>query len=199
MQPEAVAQSAQAWADSSLCRLYQAAYRGLGLVQQSIGTRTLGPEAVEVLRAGLEAEIVGEAARLNRRLVLVTLAVAGAPFLGLLGTVVGIMVTFGAIAMAGDVNVNTIAPGVAAALSTTVAGLIVAIPAMYAYNWLATQIKDATSAMEVFANEVLGRLALDGLARTLAAGQATPAAATAATAPAAATTMTAMATGPAAA
>jgi biopolymer transport protein ExbB len=97
---------------------------------------------------------------MNDRLVLLTLSVSGAPFLGLLGTVVGIMVTFGTIAMAGDVNVNTIAPGVAAALATTVAGLIVAIPVMFGYNQLATQIKELTASMEVYANELMGKIAL---------------------------------------
>jgi biopolymer transport protein ExbB len=165
MQGDAVEASARAWPDSPLCRLYGAAHRELGVVQasQPAAASGLTPQAMEVLRAGLDAEIVGQVNRLNGRMVLLTMAVAGAPFLGLLGTVVGIMITFGAIAMAGDVNVNTIAPGVAAALSTTVAGLIVAIPAMYGYNLLATRIREVTAGMEVFANELLGRLALQSM------------------------------------
>jgi biopolymer transport protein ExbB len=92
--------------------------------------------------------------------VLLTLSVSGAPFLGLFGTVVGIMITFATIAATGDVNVNTIAPGVAAALTTTVAGLMVAISVMFAYNHLTLRISNLTSAMEVFADELVGRLAL---------------------------------------
>ena len=68
------------------------------------------------------------------------------------------------------VNVNTIAPGVAAALATTVAGLIVAIPAMFGYNVLATRVKELTSAMELFANELLARLALRAAQQAAAPG-----------------------------
>jgi biopolymer transport protein ExbB len=74
-------------------------------------------------------------------MVLLTIAISGGPFLGLLGTVVGVMITFAAIAAAGDVNVNSIAPGIAAALLATVAGLAVAIPALFGYNYLASRIK----------------------------------------------------------
>jgi biopolymer transport protein ExbB len=79
--------------------------------------------------------------------------------LGLLGTVVGVMITFAAIAAAGDVNVNAIAPGIAAALVATVAGLAVAIPALFGYNWLAAQIKNASQDTQVFLDEFLTRSA----------------------------------------
>jgi len=160
MQPEALQSGEQAWRDSSLFRLYQAAQREIGTVRAAGVVGELTPQALEVVRSGIDSSIVDESTRLNSRLVLLTLAVSAAPFLGLLGTVVGIMITFGTIAMAGDVNVNTIAPGVAAALATTVAGLIVAIPAMFGYNVLATRVKVLTSTMELFANELLARLAL---------------------------------------
>lgn len=123
------------------------------------GGSALAPANLEVIKANIDTTIVNESHRMNRWMVVLTLAVSAAPFLGLLGTVVGIMITFGAIALAGDVNVNTIAPGVAAALATTVAGLAVAIPVMFGYNYLATKIRELTMAMEVFANELVGRLA----------------------------------------
>jgi biopolymer transport protein ExbB len=118
------------------------------------------PEVSEVLRATIDAEIVRQAARLNREMVVPTLAISGAPFLGLLGTVIGVMITFGAITLVGDVNVATIAPGVAAALVTTVAGLLVAIPVMFGYNRLTTVIRDLTIGMETFANKLLARIAM---------------------------------------
>ena len=71
---------------------------------------------------------------MNSQMVLLTIAISGGPFLGLLGTVMGVMITFAAIAASGDVNISAIAPGVAAALLTTVAGLVVAIPALFGYN-----------------------------------------------------------------
>jgi biopolymer transport protein ExbB len=91
--------------------------------------------------------------------VLLTISISGGPFLGLLGTVVGVMITFAAIAAAGDVNVNAIAPGIAAALVATVAGLAVAIPALFAYNWFAIQIKNISSDLAVFCDEFLTRSA----------------------------------------
>ena len=92
-------------------------------------------------------------------MVFLTIAISGGPFLGLLGTVVGVMITFAAIAAAGDVNVNAIAPGIAAALLATVAGLSVAIPALFGYNWLASQIKNVSADMTVFADEFLTKAA----------------------------------------
>jgi biopolymer transport protein ExbB len=91
--------------------------------------------------------------------VMLTIAISGGPFLGLLGTVVGVMITFAAIAASGDVNVNAIAPGIAAALVATVAGLGVAIPALFGYNYLITRIKDSTVEMQVFVDELVTRMA----------------------------------------
>jgi biopolymer transport protein ExbB len=149
---------------ASLLRLYRRAMEELGhmleLHEQSGYGRRLSPQGLEALRSSLDVVMVDEVQRLNHKLVLLTLSVSGAPFLGLFGTVVGIMITFATIAATGDVNVNTIAPGVAAALTTTVAGLMVAIPVMFAYNHLTLRISNLTSAMEVFADELVGQLAL---------------------------------------
>ena len=92
-------------------------------------------------------------------MVMLTIAISGGPFLGLLGTVVGVMITFAAIAAAGDVNVNAIAPGIAAALLATVDGLAVAIPALFGYNYLASRIKNISADMQIFVDEFVTRLA----------------------------------------
>jgi biopolymer transport protein ExbB len=123
------------------------------------GGRMLSPQAIESIRAMLDSGFVQETQRLNRMMVMLTIAISGGPFLGLLGTVVGVMITFAAIAASGDVNVNAIAPGIAAALVATVAGLGVAIPSLFAYNYLITRIKDATSEMQVFVEELIARIA----------------------------------------
>ncbi|MCP5277239.1 MAG: DUF2341 domain-containing protein [Thiobacillus sp.] len=150
--------------DAALLRLYTHAMaelrRILDIHEQQGYHRALSPQGLEALRSSLDVALVGEVQRMNHKLVLLTLAVSGGPFLGLFGTVVGIMITFATIAATGDVNVNTIAPGVAAALTTTVAGLMIAIPAMFGYNHLAIRIRDLTSAMEVFTDELVGRIAL---------------------------------------
>jgi len=120
---------------------------------------SLSGPALDAIRASLDAAMVRVNQRLNSQIVLLTIAISGGPFLGLLGTVVGVMITFAAIAAAGDVNVNSIAPGIAAALVATVAGLGVAIPALFGYNWLAIQIKNVSADTQVFADEFLTKAA----------------------------------------
>ena len=120
---------------------------------------SLSAAALDAIRAALDAAMVRESQRLNSGMVLLTIAISGGPFLGLLGTVVGVMITFAAIAAAGDVNVNAIAPGIAAALVATVAGLAVAIPALFGYNWLASRIKNVSADTQVFADEFLTKSA----------------------------------------
>ncbi|WP_354174907.1 DUF2341 domain-containing protein [Bradyrhizobium sp. LA6.1] len=123
------------------------------------GYRRLSPQAIQSIRAVLDSGYVRESQRLNRLMVMLTIAISGGPFLGLLGTVVGVMITFAAIAASGDVNVNAIAPGIAAALVATVAGLGVAIPSLFAYNYLTIRIKDVSSEMQVFVDEFITRIA----------------------------------------
>jgi biopolymer transport protein ExbB len=130
-----------------------AAYRKAGRKME------ISEPSLEAIRAAVEARLVRELQRLNSKMVLLTIAIAGGPFLGLLGTVVGVMITFAAIAAAGDVNVNAIAPGIAAALVATVAGLAVAIPALFGYNYLTGRIGDLTSDMQVFVDELTTRIA----------------------------------------
>jgi biopolymer transport protein ExbB len=117
-----------------------------------------GP-SLEAIRASLNAGLTREMAKLNSKMVLLTIAISGGPFLGLLGTVIGVMITFAAIAAAGDVNVNAIAPGIAAALVATVAGLTVAIPALFGYNYLGSRIKGIVTEMQVFVDEFETRIA----------------------------------------
>lgn len=119
----------------------------------------LSAESIAAIRASLDSVQVREMQSMNRLMVLLTIAISGGPFLGLLGTVVGVMITFAAIAASGDVNVNAIAPGIAAALVATVAGLAVAIPALFGYNWLLTRVKNTTATMNVFVDELVTKLA----------------------------------------
>jgi biopolymer transport protein ExbB len=149
---------------STLYHLYHAGIRQvqLRLAGKAAGaarTDTLTPQGLDAIRATIDAANVRETQKLNSQMVLLTLAIAGGPFLGLLGTVVGVMITFAVIAATGDVNVNSIAPGIAAALAATVAGLAVAIPALFGYNWLASQIKEVVADNRVFIDEFVTRLA----------------------------------------
>jgi biopolymer transport protein ExbB len=144
---------------SPLYHLYHLAIHELKLLQGD-ADQAVTPQAWNYLHVKLDSHIVMESQRLNKNMVLLTIAIAGGPFLGLLGTVVGVMITFAAIAASGDVNINSIAPGIAAALLATVAGLAVAIPALFAYNYLLTQIKDITANMRIFADEFLALLSM---------------------------------------
>ena len=120
---------------------------------------TLSGRSIQAIRAMLDGGLVRESQKLNNLMVLLTIAISGGPFLGLLGTVVGVMITFAAIAAQGDVNVNAIAPGIAAALAATVAGLAVAIPALFGYNYLLSNVKNAASDMNVFIDEFTTKIA----------------------------------------
>jgi biopolymer transport protein ExbB len=148
-------------AGSSVFRLYQIGLKEIAKrVTSAEGKRQpLSDVGSNAVRATLDAAMLRENQKFNSGIVFLTIAIAGGPFLGLLGTVVGVMITFAAIAAAGDVNVNAIAPGIAAALVATVAGLAVAIPALFGYNWLASQIKNASSDGQVFLDEFLTRSA----------------------------------------
>jgi len=141
--------------------LYHLYHAGVQEVKHRIGVknRTLSPQAINAIKATLDGTLVRENQKLNNLMVLLTIAISGGPFLGLLGTVVGVMITFAAIAATGDVNVAAIAPGIAAALVATVAGLAVAIPALFGYNYLGSRIKNINADMHVFADELIGRFA----------------------------------------
>lgn len=148
--------------DSSIFRIYSAGVRELN--KRNVGVAGASPvllsgASLNAVKAAVDADVVRESHRLNSQMVLLTIAISGGPFLGLLGTVIGVMITFAAIAAAGDVNVNAIAPGIAAALLATVAGLAVAIPALFGYNYLATRIKNISADMQIFVDEFITRVA----------------------------------------
>ncbi len=87
--------------------------------------------------------------------------VTGAPFLGLLGTVWGVMEAFGAVSMQQTATIQTLAPGVSAALLTTVAGLLVAIPSLFGYNFLLNTTKNLITELENYASALADRLELE--------------------------------------
>ncbi|HZZ90763.1 MAG TPA: DUF2341 domain-containing protein [Caulobacteraceae bacterium] len=126
--------------------------------REARGHAVLKAEAIEVVRALMDANLVRENQRLSRNMVWLTIAISGGPFMGLLGTVVGVMLTFAAVAAAGDVNINAIAPGISAALLATVAGLAVAIPAMFGYNYVLIRNKNITADLHVFVDEFVTRI-----------------------------------------
>ena len=112
------------------------------------------PAQMGAVTAAMERAVGETALELESQMILLASAVSGAPFLGLLGTVWGVMDTFTDVAVAGSPNIATMAPGVSGALITTVMSLCVAIPAMFGYNFLVTSIRGMIVEMDNFAAEL---------------------------------------------
>ncbi len=115
-------------------------------------------KGMEHVKRTLENSVAQESLKLESGLILLAIAVSGGPFLGLLGTVWGVMSTFGHIAQQGQATLTAMAPGVAAALITTVAGLLVAIPSMFGYNWLVHNLRVQTVELDNFAQELVSKM-----------------------------------------
>lgn len=151
--------------DASLGRLFTIGQQELktrlaeAAVAPTRDRHAIAPQSIAAIRSALDAGQAREEQRLNRFMVLLTIAISGGPFLGLLGTVVGVMITFAGVAAAGDVNINAIAPGIAAALLATVAGLAVAIPALFGYNYLQSRIEEVSIDNQIFVDELEKRIA----------------------------------------
>jgi biopolymer transport protein ExbB/TolQ len=109
---------------------------------------------MNAVSAAMERAVGETALELESQMILLATAVSGSPFLGLLGTVWGVMDTFTDVAVAGSPNLTTMAPGVSGALITTVTALCVAIPAMFGYNFLVTSIRGMIVQMDNFAAEL---------------------------------------------
>ncbi len=115
-------------------------------------------KSMEHIKRTLEGAVARESLKLEAGLILLAIAVSGAPFLGLLGTVWGVMDTFAQVGQAGKADLPTMAPGVSAALITTVAGLLVAIPSMFAYNWLVHTLRVRTVELDNFAQNLVSKM-----------------------------------------
>src|SRR3954462_2697391 len=114
----------------------------------------ISPAQMGAVNAAMERAVGETALGLESQMILLATAVSGSPFLGLLGTVWGVMDAFTGVAEAGSPNLVAMAPGVSGALITTVTALCVAIPAMFGYNFLVTSIRAAVVEMDNFAAEL---------------------------------------------
>jgi biopolymer transport protein TolQ len=114
----------------------------------------ISPAQMGAVNAAMERAVGETALSLESQMILLATAVSGSPFLGLLGTVWGVMDAFTGVAEAGSPNLVSMAPGVSGALITTVTALCVAIPAMFGYNFLVTSIRGMIVEMDNFAAEL---------------------------------------------
>lgn len=148
--------------DCPLYMVYQEGCRELDARLRSSGRDTrkqfVSLKSMEHVKRTLENTVAQQSLKLESGLILLAIAVSGGPFLGLLGTVWGVMSAFSYVAMKGRADLATMAPGVAAALVTTVAGLMVAIPSMFGYNWLVHTLRAMTVELDNFAQALVSKM-----------------------------------------
>lgn len=109
----------------------------------------------------LQRALARQVLRYESNMVFLATIVSGAPFMGLLGTVWGVMDAFSAVSVQQTASIQTLAPGVSAALLTTVAGLVVAIPSVFGYNFLFASSKRLITEIENFASSLADRIELE--------------------------------------
>ncbi len=109
----------------------------------------------------LQRALASEILRYESSMVFLASIVSGAPFLGLLGTVWGVMEAFSAVSLQQTASIQTLAPGVSAALLTTISGLVVAIPSVFGYNYLFASTKRLITELENFASSLADRIELE--------------------------------------
>ncbi len=139
--------------ESPLSRIFNSGFSELERVRRR-NNPTLG-DGVDNLERALRKGQDQEVSLLEERLAFLATTGATAPFIGLLGTVVGIMNSFRAISNAGSASLATVAPGISEALFATAVGLFAAIPAVMAYNYLLNEVRKQENQMNNFISEFL--------------------------------------------
>lgn len=155
----AAAGAAKKYRESPLAQLYIAAWQEVGpdeaLEQLDAG---LGPERVEAAHRALRRAATLEIARLERYLPFLATTASTTPFIGLFGTVWGIMAAFHGIGQQGSASLAVVAPGISEALIATAFGLGAAIPAVISYNYFINRVKHWASEMDGFTLDLLNLL-----------------------------------------
>ncbi len=149
---------------SMISRIFLAGFTQLSELSEARNTNPqqgqvvhLNDEDFEIVEMTMEKAEVEELGRLEKQVVLLATTANSAPFLGLLGTVVGIMDAFWSIGERGSASLAIVAPGIAEALLATIVGLGAAIPAVMAYNWANARMKSLSDASNNFILEFLTR------------------------------------------
>ena len=123
-------------------------------------------EAVDAAQRAMQRATEIEVARMERYLPFLATTASAAPFIGLFGTVVGIMSAFHGIGQQGSASLAVVAPGISEALIATAAGLGAAIPAVMGYNFYVNRVKRRAVEMDGFALELLNIFARPARAKT---------------------------------
>ncbi len=154
----------QLYPDSPLPNIFQAGYREF-MRQQRDATQTqamrkiIAGGGMDGIRRALDAALSREMERLARHLAFLATVGSTSPFIGLFGTVWGIMNAFQGIALTKNTSLAAVAPGIAEALVATAFGLVAAIPAVVAYNKFTADLKRMAANMEQFSSEFLNIIA----------------------------------------
>ena len=149
---------------STVARVFLVGYRELYIYQEKSQEKNpqrdplgdenfLSAKDIKGITLALNKAINAEISRLSRRLDFLATTGSTAPFIGLFGTVWGIMTSFSAIGFQGSASIGGVAPGIAEALIATAAGLIAAIPAVIFYNYLSDKIRVFTSDLDDFSHD----------------------------------------------
>lgn len=151
--------NAAAYPDSPLAQILREGYLELEIEDwYQVGYNLTASQRVDVAKAGVERvferTITNEIAHLESNLIFLAITTNVCPFIGLFGTVWGIMVTFSSMGIAGSQVLSALAPGIATALITTVAGLGAAIPASVMYNYFTARVQMLISRMDSFSLEL---------------------------------------------
>jgi biopolymer transport protein ExbB/TolQ len=164
-QPLRIYESGIAFEGSNIFEIYEAGanelcFQMLGSVEvdESFSSRLktaekITPAQMRAVQAAMERAVGESALKLESKMIVLSTAVSGAPFLGLLGTVWGVMDAFAGIAVSGNANLAAMAPGISGSLITTIISLLVAIPAMFGYNFLVTTLRSLLVQADNFAAE----------------------------------------------
>ncbi len=149
---------AKALDSSPAARIFMAAYMEMAR-DAGKGTgdkkKTLGLHGISNVKRSLERSINTEVRKLNQLIPFLATAGNTSPFIGLFGTVWGIMGTFHGIGQSGSASLAVVAPGISEALVATAAGLAVAIPSVIAYNYFLDRIRGIHSELNSFSADLL--------------------------------------------
>jgi len=155
----AVYAAVKKYRESPLAQLYAAAYQEVaGMEEMEEIEDGAGPERVEVTHRALRRAATHEVARLERYLPFLATTASATPFIGLFGTVWGVMSAFQGIGQQGSASLAVVAPGISEALIATAFGLGAAIPAVIGYNYYVNRVKHWAAEMEGFTLDLLNLL-----------------------------------------
>lgn len=160
--PSVVQAATKKFKDSPLAQMYSAAYHEFGgvgeLVDRVIENDEFGRDRLESVHRAMRRSSALEIAKLERYLTFLATTASATPFIGLFGTVWGVMAAFHGIGKQGSASLAVVAPGISEALIATAAGLAAAIPAVIAYNYFVSRVRDWATEMDGFTMDLLNLL-----------------------------------------